>query len=80
MKRLLLAFCLMFWCWLGFAQPNEVSLVVSGGGSTKEEATNNALRSAVEQAYGVYVSTNTTVLNDEIATDFTSRVQIVRQH
>ena len=69
MKRALLAFCLMFSCWLGFAQPNEVSLAVIGEGPTKEEATNNALRSAVEQAYGVYVSTNTTVLNDEIVRD-----------
>ena len=48
------------------AQPNEVSLVVTGEGATKEEATNNALRSAIEQAFGVFVSANTEILNDEI--------------
>ena len=51
------------------AQPNEVSLVVTGEGATKEEATNNALRSAIEQAFGVFVSANTEILNDEIVKD-----------
>ncbi len=51
------------------AQPKEVSLVVTGEGATKEEATNNALRSAVEQAFGVFVSANTEILNDEIVKD-----------
>lgn len=51
------------------AQPKEVSIVVTGTGSTKEEATNNALRSAVEQAFGVYVSSNTEILNDELVRD-----------
>ena len=59
----------MFSCWLGFAQPNEVSLVVVGEGPTKEEATNNALRSAIEQAFGVFVSANTAILNDELVRD-----------
>lgn len=51
------------------AQPKEVSLVVTGEGSSKEEATHNALRSAVEQAFGVFVSANTEILNDEIVKD-----------
>lgn len=51
------------------AQPKEVSLVVIGEGPTKEEATNNALRSAVEQAFGVFVSANTEILNDEVVKD-----------
>lgn len=46
-----------------------VALVVSGTGATKEEATNNALRSALEQAYGTFVSANTQVINDEIIKD-----------
>lgn len=48
---------------------NEISLVVSGQGSTKEDATANALRSAIEQAYGVFVSANTQILNDEVVKD-----------
>lgn len=48
---------------------NEVCLVVSGEGKDKEEATFKALRSAIEQAYGTFVSANTTVLNDQLVAD-----------
>ncbi len=47
----------------------EVTLVVSSDGTTKEEATKFALRSAIEQAYGTFVSANTTILNDEMVKD-----------
>lgn len=46
-----------------------VKLVVSGEGATKEEAIKVALRSAIEQAFGTFVSSNTNVLNDEIVKD-----------
>ena len=46
-----------------------VSLVVNGEGMTKEEATTSALRSAIEQAFGTFVSANTTLLNDDIVRD-----------
>lgn len=46
-----------------------ISLVVSGEGNTKEEATKNALRSAIEQAFGTFVSANTSVINDELVRD-----------
>ena len=36
---------------------DDVKLVVSENGITKEEAIHVALRSAIEQAYGVFVST-----------------------
>lgn len=48
---------------------DDVTLVVSGDGPTKEQATHVALRSAVEQAYGVFVSANTEILNDELVKD-----------
>lgn len=48
---------------------DEVTLTVSSDGPTKEEATKNALRSAIEQAYGTFVSANTTILNDELVKD-----------
>lgn len=52
-------------------QGNEkvVTLVTNGTGKTKEEATQNALRSAIEQAFGTFVSANTEVLNDELVKD-----------
>ena len=49
--------------------PQEVTLTVSSDGLTKEDATKNALRSAIEQAFGAFVSANTTILNDEIVKD-----------
>ena len=69
MKKTVLAFVFALFFINISAQPNEVSLVVTGEGATKEEATNNALRSAVEQAFGVFVSANTEILNDELVKD-----------
>lgn len=50
-------------------EEKTISLVVNGTGSTKEEATLNALRSAIEQTYGTFVSANTDVLNDNLVKD-----------
>jgi hypothetical protein len=47
----------------------EVTLTVSGDGPTKKEATEVALRSAIEQAFGVFVSANTVILNDKLVKD-----------
>lgn len=52
-----------------WAQVDDVSLVVSGEGPTKDEAITKALRSAIEQAFGVFVSANTEILNDELVRD-----------
>lgn len=55
---------------LSFAQAvGEVTLTVSSDGPTKDEAVKNALRSAIEQAFGAFVSANTTILNDELVKD-----------
>lgn len=51
------------------AQVDDVTLVVSGEGTTKDEATTRALRSAIEQAFGVFVSANTEILNDDLVRD-----------
>lgn len=48
---------------------DEVTLVASGKASDSEKATTIALRSAIEQAYGTFVSANTTILNDELVKD-----------
>jgi len=52
------------------SNPNdEITLTVSADGTSKEEATKIALRSAIEQAYGTFVSANTTILNDDMVKD-----------
>ena len=43
-----------------------ISLVTTGSGDTKDEATKNALRNALEQTYGAFVSSNSQVVNDEL--------------
>ena len=46
-----------------------VTLVVSGQGKTQDEAKQNALRSAIEQAFGAFISSKTEILNDELIKD-----------
>ncbi len=46
-----------------------VTLTLVGEGRTKEEAKNKALRNALEQAFGTYISSNTTLINDELQKD-----------
>lgn len=48
---------------------NEISLVVSGEGKNKEEATFKALLNAIEQTYSTFVSANTTMLNNPTVAD-----------
>lgn len=51
------------------AQSKEAKLTVFGDGPNKEEAIKVALRSAIEQAFGVFVSSNTKVINDDLVKD-----------
>lgn len=46
-----------------------VTLTVSGTGKTLEEAKLNALRSAIEQAFGAFISSKTEILNDSVVKD-----------
>ena len=70
MKKII-CLALSFFCAVVFAQEatKEVSLLVSADGATKTEAINNALRSAIEQTFGTFVSANTELLNDQIVKD-----------
>ena len=53
-----------------YAQDDKtVTLVVSGQGKTQEEAKQNALRSAIEQAFGTFISSKTEILNDNLVKD-----------
>ena len=73
MSKLKLVFFVFVALFVGnnvYAQnQNDVTLIVSADGDSKEEATKVALRSAIEQAYGTFVSANTTILNDELVQD-----------
>lgn len=68
MKKIVLLFCFCI-CVINAYTQNEVSLVVSADGATKTQAIDNALRSAIEQTYGTFVSANTEILNDELVKD-----------
>lgn len=46
-----------------------VSLIITGTGTTKENATSNALRTAIEKTFGTFVSANTSVVNDDLVKD-----------
>lgn len=66
---IVLSVCAIITVRISSQPPQEITLTVSSDGPTKEDATKNALRNAIEQAYGAFVSANTTILNDELVKD-----------
>jgi predicted RNase H-like HicB family nuclease len=69
MKQLLL-FVFIVLNMIAYSQDDKtVTLVASGQGKTQDEAKQNALRNAIEQAFGAFISSNTEILNDEIVKD-----------
>jgi hypothetical protein len=55
---------------IAFTQEDKnITLIVSGQGKTLEEAKQNALRSAIEQAFGTFISSKTEILNDNLVKD-----------
>ena len=50
-------------------QDKAVMLTVSGLGKTQDEAKQNAFRSAIEQAFGTFISSITEILNDNLVKD-----------
>jgi hypothetical protein len=52
-----------------FAKEYSTSIIVFGTSEKYEEAKNMALRSACEQAYGAFITSKSTLLNDEIIVD-----------
>lgn len=63
----------LFFCNVLQAQ-TVATLVVNGVGDTPLEAQHNALRSALEQSYGVYISSETKILNDILVEDKISAI------
>ena len=50
-------------------QQNNVNVTTSGRGNTLTDATNNALREAISQTYGVFISSKTSIINDSLLKD-----------
>lgn len=71
MKRFMIALlCVLLSVHTVFAQGvDDVTLTTTGVAETEQDAVLNALRSAIEQVYGTFVSANTTILNDELVKD-----------
>ena len=70
MKKIFLLIVALVACVGIYAQSvDEVTLVVNGSGATKEDAVHTALRGAIEQAFGVFVSANTSIVNDDLVKD-----------
>jgi hypothetical protein len=73
MKRYLLgviSFLLLFTS-ISYAQGEnkDVTITASGSGKTLDVAKQTALRSAIEQAFGTFISAKTEIFNDELVAD-----------
>lgn len=51
------------------AQDQVTTLTTTGSGISKEIAVQQSLRSAIEQAFGAFISAKTEILNDELVSD-----------
>ena len=67
MKKLFLL--LLFITQITFGQSNIIEISTTGSGETKEEAVQNALLSALKQSFGVFISSNTEIINDVLTKD-----------
>jgi hypothetical protein len=67
LKNILITSLFVFSKQIVFAQDADktVTIIVSGSGKTQDDAKQNALRSAIEQAFGTFISAKTEILNDK---------------
>jgi hypothetical protein len=69
MKKIVLLIFILLNSVVNAQEEKTVTLNVSGTGKTLEEAKINALRSAIEQAFGAFISSKTEILNDNLVKD-----------
>lgn len=70
MKKIFYTFLLL--CVFTYAKAGDnktVTLITSGQGKTQDEAKQSALRNAIEQAFGAFISSHTEVVNDNLVKD-----------
>ena len=69
--KYILTFGILLLSNMSFSQDADktVTITVSGSGKTQEEAKQSALRSAIEQAFGTFISSKTEILNDQVVAD-----------
>lgn len=69
MKRLIITFLIIISFSVHSQDDKTVTLTVSAQGQTEDEAKQNALRNAIELAFGTFISSNTEILNEELVKD-----------
>jgi hypothetical protein len=69
MKKITILFFLLINLVVNAQEDKTVTITVSGTGKTIEDAKTNALRSAIEQAFGAFISSKTEILNDNLVKD-----------
>jgi hypothetical protein len=71
MKLIIGTILFVFLQQIVFAQDADktVIITVSGSGKTQDDAKQSALRSAIEQAFGAFISSKTEMFNDHIVAD-----------
>jgi hypothetical protein len=76
MVKYLLVNAYVFLAFLSIAQTKNKDVVItaSGSGTSQELAKQTALRNAIEQAFGAFISSKTEIFNDEIVADQMSSV------
>jgi hypothetical protein len=76
MVKYLLVNAYVFLAFLSIAQTDNKDVVItaSGSGTSQELAKQTALRNAIEQAFGAFISSKTEIFNDEIVADQMSSV------
>lgn len=69
MKKTIILFLITVFSINIYAQENIVSLITTGTDSNNDKAVNKALRNAVEQAFGSFLVSKSTLVNDQLASD-----------
>jgi hypothetical protein len=60
---------LSFFTYAKAGDNKTVTLIVSGQGKTQDQAKQSALRNAIEQAFGAFISSHTEIVNDNLIKD-----------
>jgi hypothetical protein len=71
LKLVFITILFVFSIQIGLAQDADktVIITVSGSGKTQDDAKQSALRSAIEQAFGAFISSKTEILNDQVISE-----------